>query len=140
LEDVSIMVNRIAAASLAAMLLLVSVGLHTASAHASLVRCSITGGAVFHKGHTPRTVQAFFAEDLVPSQSWINLYFNEADHGVVVETKPPTALSRINFKNPKELILQLPALEVGHYDLIWFTHSADDGHWAAGNVFFRVVK
>jgi methionine-rich copper-binding protein CopC len=130
------MTRRILVALCAALFLLPAAGLQTASAHASLVSCSIKGHAVFHVGHTPRTVQAFFAEDLVPSQSWIAVYFNEQDHGLANEKTK----SHINFQNPKELTLQLPALSVGQYDLIWFTHSADDGHWAAGNVFFRVVK
>jgi methionine-rich copper-binding protein CopC len=133
------MSRRIIVAAVAATLLLTTAGFHNALAHASLVRCTIKGGEVFKAGHTPRTIQAFFAEDLVPNQSWINVYENQADHGVVVESKPPTQLSHINFKNPKELILQLPKLDPGMYDLIWFTHSADDGHWAAGNVFFRVT-
>ena len=130
------MSKRVLVASIAALLLVASAGLHTASAHANLVKCSIKGGQVFHAGHSPSTIQAFFAEDLVPSQSWISLYFNQEDHGLVNETTK----SKVNFQNPKEITLRVPKLDPGLYDLIWYTHSADDGHWAAGNVFFRVTK
>jgi hypothetical protein len=43
------------------------------------------------------------------------------------------------FKNPKEITVGLPRGFKGFYTLMWFTQSADDGHWA-GNAFTFSVK
>jgi methionine-rich copper-binding protein CopC len=108
----------------------------SALAHASLTRSSIKNGAVFHVKNAPKMIQAFFAENLDPKQSWINVFEGVADHGLVNEK----TRSVVNFKNPKELTLRLPTLRPDKYYFVWYTHSEDDGHFAAGVVYFSVVK
>ena len=108
----------------------------SALAHASLTRANIKNGAVFHVKTAPKQLQAYFAENLDPKQSWINVFEGVADHGLVNEKTK----SAVNFKNPKEMTLQLPALRPGKYYFVWYTHSEDDGHYAAGVVYFTVVK
>lgn len=121
-------------AAIAAVLLLTIFGSGSASAHAGLVRSSIKNNAVFRLGHAPHTVQAFFAEDLDPKTSWIAVFEGRADHGLVTEKEH----SIVNYKNPKEMTLQLPRLGKERYYLIWYTHSTEDGHFAAGIVYFQV--
>jgi methionine-rich copper-binding protein CopC len=106
-----------------------------ASAHANLTSCSIRNNHVFSKGHTPRVVRATFAEEVTPnSKSWMAVFEGSGDHGLVNET----TTSVVNFKNPKEMTLKLPALRPGRYYLLWYTVSAIDGHKAAGVVYFCV--
>jgi methionine-rich copper-binding protein CopC len=107
-----------------------------ALAHASLTHANIKNGAVFHVKTAPKTLQAFFAENLDPKQSWVNVFEGVADHGLVNEK----AKSTVNFKNPKEMTLRLPKLQPDKYYFVWYTHSEDDGHYAAGVVYFTVVK
>jgi methionine-rich copper-binding protein CopC len=107
-----------------------------ALAHASLTRANIKNGAVYHVKTAPKTLQAFFAENLDPKQSWVNVFEGVADHGLVNEKTK----SVVNFKNPKEMTLQLPTLRPNTYYFVWYTHSEDDGHYAAGVVYFRVIK
>jgi methionine-rich copper-binding protein CopC len=126
--------NLLAASAAVLLLLFTTTGL--ASAHASLIRANIKNNAVFHRGHTPTTLQAFFAESLDPKQSWINVFEGVADHGLVNEK----TRSVVNFRNPKEMTLKLPTLQPEKYYFIWYTHSAEDEHYAAGIVYFRVVK
>jgi methionine-rich copper-binding protein CopC len=108
----------------------------SALAHASLAHANIKNGAVFHVKTAPKTLQAFFAENLDPKQSWVNVFEGVADHGLVNEKTK----SVVNFKNPKEMTLRLPTLQPDKYYFIWYTHSEDDGHYAAGIVYFTVVK
>lgn len=126
--------HLLAACPAALLLLLTTTGL--ASAHASLTRATIKNNAVFHAGHTPKVLRAFFAENLDPKQSWINVFEGSGDHGLVNEKTRST----VNFRNPKEMTLALPTLRPARYYFIWYTHSVDDGHYAAGIVYFRVVK
>lgn len=121
------------AVTAAAILLAVGLSTGSVSAHANLIRCSIKNNQVFSVAHAPRNVQAFFAEDL-DKGSWIAVFEGQADHGLVTEKQH----SVINFKNPKEMTLQLPKLGKERYYLMWYTHSADDGHYAAGVVYFQV--
>lgn len=107
-----------------------------ALAHASLTRANIKNGAVYHVNTAPKVLQAFFAENLDPQKSWINVFEGVADHGLVNEKTK----SVVNFKNPKEMTLQLPKLLPDKYYFVWYTHSEDDGHYAAGVVYFSVVK
>jgi methionine-rich copper-binding protein CopC len=107
-----------------------------ALAHASLTRANIKNGAVYHVKTAPKTLQAFFAENLDPKQSWVNVFEGVADHGLVNEKTK----SVVNFKNPKEMTLKLPTLQPDKYYFVWYTHSEDDGHFAAGVVYFSVVK
>jgi methionine-rich copper-binding protein CopC len=122
--------------ALGAVVLLVGGSTSVVSAHANLLRSNIKNNQVFHVGHAPTMITAFFAEDLIPKDSWINVFEGIADHGLVNEK----TRSYVNFKNPKEMILKLPKLAPDKYYFIWYTHSADDHHWAAGIVYFRVVK
>jgi methionine-rich copper-binding protein CopC len=121
-------------AVLGAAILLLAAGTGTASAHASLTSCSIKNNQVFQVGHAPKMITAYFAEDLVPKQSWMAVFEGQADHGLVTEKQH----SVVNYKNPKEMTLQLPKLGKEKYYLIWYTHSAADGHYAAGIVYFQV--
>jgi methionine-rich copper-binding protein CopC len=105
-------------------------------AHANLMHATIKNGAVFHVNTAPKALQAYFAENLDPKQSWVNVFEGVADHGLVNEKTK----SVVNFKNPKEMALQLPKLRPGKYYYVWYTRSEDDGHFAAGVVYFSVVK
>jgi methionine-rich copper-binding protein CopC len=128
---------RILAALVVAPTLLAGTG-GEVSAHANLVHCSIKNGQIFHLGHVPAQITATFAEDLDPNQtrSWMAVFEGQADHGLVTERQ----ISRVLFQHPDQMILNLPKLIVERYYLIWHTHSEIDGHYAAGIVYFRVVK
>jgi methionine-rich copper-binding protein CopC len=128
--------KRIRIMAVGAALLLLAAGTGTVSAHASLTSCSIKNNQVFKVGHTPKMITAFFAEDLDPNRnrSWMAVFEGQADHGLVTEKQQ----SVVNYKNPKEMTLQLPKLGKEKYYLIWYTHSAADGHYAAGIVYFQV--
>ena len=117
-------------------LLVASASTGSALAHASLTRANIKNGAVYHVKNAPKVLQAFFAENLDPKKSWVNVFEGVADHGLVNEKTK----SVVNFKNPKEMTLQLPKLIPDKYYFVWYTHSEDDGHYAAGVVYFSVVK
>lgn len=105
-------------------------------AHANLIRCNIRNNEVFHAGHVPHKIVAHFAEDLNPDHSWMAVFEGVADHGLVTEHQE----SVISFSNPREMTLKLPKLQPLKYYLIWYTHSEQDGHFAAGIVYFRVKK
>ncbi len=122
------------AAGLAAGILgLAAVGV--ASAHASLVHANIKPGAVFAHNAYPRTITAFFAENVTPQNSWVHVFEGDpaGDHGLV-----DTGKNGFPFKNPKEITATLPAGLKGQYTLMWFTTSADDGHKAGSTLTFTV--
>ncbi len=119
---------------LGAVLSLVGMNTGVVSAHASLVRASIKPNQIFHVGQTPKMVRAFFAEPLDPAKSFLAVFENQADHGLVTEMQH----SVVNFRNPKEMDLPLPKIDKGKYYLLWYTHSAADGHFAAGVRYFQV--
>lgn len=128
------MTKRVVATVAAAFILLIS-GTGSVSAHASLTRCSIKSNEVFRLGHAPKQVTAFFAEPLDPKLSWIKIFEGQADHGLVTEKDHST----VNFNNPQEMTLPIrEKLLKEKYYLIWYTHSAKDGHFAAGIVYFQV--
>ena len=106
-----------------------------ASAHASLVRANIKPGQVFSHNGYPRTVTAFFAENVNPKGSWVHVFEGDpkGDHGMV-----ESGNVQFPFKNPKEITLGLPRGLKGLYTVIWFTTSADDGHKAASAFNFTV--
>ncbi len=109
---------------------------HSALAHASLTTANIKNGEVFHVKTAPKTLTAYFAESLDPNKSWVNVFEGVADHGLINEKTH----SIVNYKNPKEMTLKLPALAPDKYYFVWYTHSAEDGHYACGIVYFSVVK
>lgn len=107
-----------------------------ASAHASLVRANIASGHVYAHNAYPRTLTAFFAENVSPKASWIHVFEGDpkGDHALADDgdlTFP--------FKNPKEITVGLPKGLKGTYTVMWFTTSADDGH-KAGSAFSFTVK
>ncbi len=107
-----------------------------ASAHASLVRANIAPGQVYAHDAYPRTVTAFFAENIAPRGSFVHVFEGDpkGDHGMV-----DTGVNGFPFKNPTEITATLPrGLSKGLYTLMWFTQSADDGH-KAGNTFTFTV-
>src|SRR2546427_6140075 len=122
-------------ACLAAIPLLL-VGPGTVSAHASLVRANIKPGQVFAHNAYPRTLTAFFAENVVPKNSWVHVFEGDpkGDHSMA-----DLGNEAYPFKNPKEITVGLPKGLKGLYTLMWFTKSADDGH-IAGNAFTFTVK
>jgi copper transport protein len=124
----------IAAGLLASACLLLAVGL--ASAHASLVKANIKAGQIFALNAYPRTLTAFFAENVNPKTSWIHVFEGDpkGDHGLVDSDNV-----QFPFKNPKEITVGLPKGLKGLYTVIWFTQSADDGH-KAGNSFTFTVR
>lgn len=122
-------------ASLAALLLL-TLNTGVASAHANWLRGTIKKQEIFQVGHTPKEIRGFFAESLVPKQSWMAIFEGVADHGLVTEKDH----SIVNYQNPKEMILSLAHTKLARdkYYLVWYTHSAEDGHFAAGVIYFQV--
>jgi methionine-rich copper-binding protein CopC len=128
--------RHIAAAAATVLLLVFSVGAPRAFAHANLTHATIKNNQVFRAGHTPKQVVGTFAErlDPNPTKTWMKVFEGEADHGLVTEKQHST----VNFRNPKQMILPLPRMGKGKYYLIWYTHSAEDGHFAAGIVYFSV--
>ena len=127
--------RRALAAGLLAGALVLSVA-SVASAHASLVRANIYPGQVFAHNAYPRTLTAFFAENVNPKGSWVHVFEGDpkGDHGMV---EPGSV--QFPFKNPKEITVGLPRGLKGLYKVIWFTTSADDGH-KAGSTFNFTVK
>src|SRR5437773_9198717 len=75
--------RALAAALLAGALMLGVAGI--ASAHASLVRANIKPGQVFAHNAYPRTLTAFFAENVNPKGSWVHVFEGAAtsDHVLV---------------------------------------------------------
>lgn len=127
--------RRCLAAVAAAVVMVVGMGIHPAQAHANLLKSSIKNNQIFHVGHTPTVVTGTFAELLDPSRSWMAVFEGVGDHGLVTEKQK----SRVNFNNPKQMILKLPrTLTREKYYLIWYTRSEADGHLAAGIVYFQV--
>lgn len=107
-----------------------------ASAHANLVKCNIKNHEVFRVGHMPHRIVGHFAEELDPARSWMQVFEGVADHGLVTEHQK----SKVSFKHPKVITVKLPKLHPLKYYLIWYTHSLQDGHYAAGVVYFRVKR
>lgn len=105
-----------------------------ALAHASLVKCSIKNHQVIRYGHQPSKIVATFAEELNPDKSWMAVFDGVGDHGLVTVNSK----SHISIKNLKQMTLKLPKLRRAPYYLIWYTHSLQDGHYAAGAVYFSV--
>ena len=127
--------RRTPVALLAALALsLTSVGL--ASAHASLVAANIKPGQVFAHNAYPRTLTAFFAENINPRGSWVHVFEGDpkGDHAMV-----DLGNVQFPFRNPKEITVGLPKGLKGLYTVIWFTTSVDDGH-KAGSAFNFSVK
>ena len=126
--------RALAAGLLAGTLVLSMAGV--ASAHASLVRTNIKPVQVFAHNAYPRTLTAFFAENVNPKGSWVHVFEGDpkGDHGMV---EPGNV--QFPFKNPKEITVGLPRGLKGLYTVIWFTTSADDGH-KAGSAFNFTVK
>ncbi len=108
----------------------------SALAHANLVKCNIKNYQVFHTAHAPHHIVGKFAEELDPAKSWMAVFEGVADHGLITDKTK----SVVSFKNPKMMTLKLPKLLPDKYYMIWYTHSAQDGHYAAGIVYFSVKK
>ena len=127
--------RRALAAGLLAGALTLSVA-GVASAHASLVRANIKPGQVFAHNAYPRTLTAFFTENVNPKGSWVHVFEGapKGDHGMA-----DLGNVQFPFKNPKEITVGLPKGLKGLYTVIWFTASADDGH-KAGSAFNFTVK
>jgi methionine-rich copper-binding protein CopC len=125
-----------AIAPVCAAILACGLGTGIASAHANWLHGNLKNHQVFKVGHTPRQFKGFFAENLDPnpSKTWMAVFEGTADHGLVTEGTH----SVVNYKNPKEMTLKLPRLAKDSYYLIWYTHSATDGHDAAGILYFHV--
>jgi len=107
-----------------------------AFAHASLVRANIKPGQVFAHNAYPKTITAFFAENVNPKSSWVHVFEGDpaGDHGMV-----DLGNEKYPFSNGKEITVGLPGGLKGLYTLMWFTKSADDGH-VAGNAFTFTIK
>lgn len=107
-----------------------------ASAHASLVKANIKPGQVFSRSGYPRTITAYFAENVNPKASWVHVFEGDpsGDHGMV-----DLGNEKFPFSNSKEITVGLPKGLKGLYTLMWYTTSADDGH-EAGNAFTFTVK
>ena len=126
--------RALAAALLAGALVLSMAGV--ASAHASLVHANIKPGQIFAHNAYPRTLTAFFAENVNPRGSWVHVFEGDpkGDHAMV-----DLGNVRFPFRNPKEITVGLPKGLKGLYTVIWFTTSADDGH-KAGSAFNFSIK
>lgn len=124
-------------AALLAVGILVLTGMATArvaSAHANLINANIRNHEVFPRGRAPHTIIAKFAEELDPGKSWMAVFEGVADHGLVTDHEH----SIVSFKRPRIMTLKLPKLRPERYYLIWYTRSLQDGHYAAGVLYFSV--
>lgn len=126
--------HLLAVLAVTALILGASTGI--ASAHANWLHGNLKNHETFRYGHTPKHIRGFFAERLDPAHSWMAIFEGVADHGLVTEKDH----SIVNYKNPKEMILSLKHTKLARdkYYLVWYTHSAEDGHFAAGVIYFRV--
>ena len=127
--------RRVLAAGLLAGTLTLSLA-GVASAHASLVRANIKPGQIVAHNAYPRTLTAFFAENVNPRGSWVHVFEGDpkGDHAMV-----DLGNVQFPFRNPKEITVGLPKGLKGLYTVIWFTTSVDDGH-KAGSAFNFSVK
>ncbi len=127
--------TRVALAAVAAVALILS-ATGVASAHASLNHANIRPGQVFAANAYPRTLTAYFAENVKPSVSFVHVFEADprGDHALV-----DTGKNSFPFKNPKEIVATLPKGLKGVYTVMWYTVSADDGH-TAGFTFNFTVK
>jgi methionine-rich copper-binding protein CopC len=126
--------RRVLGAGLLALVLVLSAA-SGASAHANLVRANIKPGQVFAANAYPRVLTAFFAENVVPKNSWVHVFEGDpaSDHAMV-----DLGNENVPFSNSKEITVGLPAGLKGLYTVIWFTKSADDGHVAGFSYSFTV--
>jgi copper transport protein len=110
-------------------LLLWTVGVGSASAHANLERSSPSSNAVLPQA--PRQILIVFSEEPEPRFSEIAVY---QASGAPVEAGPLHPLPG----QPRTYAVDLPALPDGPYTVAWKTLSAVDGHTAAGAYTFAV--
>jgi methionine-rich copper-binding protein CopC len=106
-------------------------GAASASAHATLVRCTIAPNAVL--AAAPHQVTCTFAEGVNPRGSFVHVFSATSD-----KAQADLDNSQVSFTNAKQIVLGLPKLAPGAYTLLWYTVSADDGHKAGGAFTFSI--
>ncbi|MDB5056572.1 MAG: hypothetical protein JWO59_44 [Chloroflexi bacterium] len=105
----------------------------TASAHAPLVSANIQAGQVFTTNDYPRTLTAFFGQNVDPKVSWVHVFQGIPPHGIVDSLQNGFPAS-----NSKEITTSLPDGLSGVYSVVWYTLSAEDGAWAGSTYTFTV--
>ena len=99
-----------------------------ASAHANLVRSDPPNGSVLARA--PSVARLWFSEEISPE-------FSSAR--VVDRTGAAVTGSRAQVGgDPRQLTVELPALQKGTYGLVWRVLAEDDGHATSGVVVFTV--
>lgn len=106
-----------------------------AIAHANLLSSNIKNHQVFTVKNQPHQIAGRFAEELDPAHSWMAVFEGVGDHGLFTEHR-----SVVSFRNQKVMTLKLPRLRPEPYYMIWYTRSTQDGHYAAGIVYFTVKR
>ncbi|HWE60544.1 MAG TPA: CHRD domain-containing protein [Chloroflexota bacterium] len=108
-------------------------GSGAASAHAPLVSANIQPGQIFTANDYPRTLTAFFGQNVDPKVSYVHVFQDIPPHGMVDSLQ-----NGFPATNTKEITTSLPAGLSGVYTVVWYTHSADDGAWAGSTFTFTV--
>src|SRR6188768_2183649 len=102
---------------------------HTAAAHATLVRSDPAAGALLEQ--SPPSLMLEFSEELDPAFSQAQLFDSQNQ---LVEPGPGT----VDPAAPRVLRLILPDLPKGSYTALWRVRSAADGHVTQGSLPFGV--
>ena len=108
-------------------------GVGTASAHSPLVSANIQPGQIFTANDYPRTLTAFFGQNVDPKVSYVHVFQAIPPHGIVDSLQ-----NGFPATNRKEITTSLPAGLSGVYTVVWYTHSAEDGAWAGSTFTFTV--
>ncbi|MFN8491555.1 MAG: copper resistance protein CopC [Caldilineaceae bacterium] len=100
----------------------------TASAHADLVRSDPPENSVL--GRPPREVRLWFSEALSPQSTTVQL--------LNAQGEPIKVTLQAAAEPADQLVVALPNLPPGAYNLSWKTFSADDGHLSPGHLVFGI--
>jgi len=123
----SALVRRLA--TVAVVFAAVLIPLSTASAHAGVVRSDPPDNAVL--ATSPRQVRLWFSEPISPKFTSVQLLNARSEN--IKPTRVGTDPAQRDL-----LVLDLPELPPGVYNLAWKTLSDADGHFAEGHIVFGV--
>ena len=105
-----------------------------ASAHAFLLRSTPADGSTLSQA--PASMTLTFDEDILLRAGSVTL--RSADGSIVLRTGAPSGSSAVSGLAGRQLVVSLPALDVGAYSATWSVRSADDLHLTTGTVSFAI--
>lgn len=123
-----VVIRRLLAAWSVAVLL-VAISLSTAAAHAVPVRSEPSDGETV--AQAPREIRIWFSEPILPRATQARVL--DADGQAVPSTQVST-----DAVDPTRLVLVVPELSDGIYNVAYSTLSVADGHATQGHLVFRV--